>query len=334
MNTDTGARQELASAPAVLSERHPACSDPVKLRMTRTIGTRAMRPLARWVLGIVVTGMLLGPEAVRADGSLQIPVAGDASLNGMVWTERRDNGFVWSGSFPFTFHALADVNGDGFADLIYTVRPIHFRLILPVPRPLTSMSSIPTVPASVPRWWWRPTPVPRSGCAAAHNGFVWSGSFPFTFHALADVNGDGFADLIYTVPANPLSPYPSGTSAPNVYVQYSNGASFGPPVVVATDSSATVRVCSSTGRCQRRSSSGHLICRRVGGEFVQPFHCVSEVFHRLRYLYTSRSRVLGYVWRRNCYGLDRVYDRQLEIQCISRYIVDLRRQRRFYHVRR
>src|SRR6266581_3658808 len=167
MNTDTGARQELASAPAVLSERHPACSDPVKLRMTRTIGTRAMRPLARWVLGIVVTGMLLGPEAVRADGSLQIPVAGDASLNGMVWTGRRDNGFVWSGSFPFTFHALADVNGDGFADLIYTVRPIHFRLILPVPRPLTSMSSIPTVPASVPRWWWRPTPVPRSGCAAA-----------------------------------------------------------------------------------------------------------------------------------------------------------------------
>ncbi len=78
------------------------------------------------------------------------------------------------------------------------------------------------------------------------NGFVWSGSFPFTFHALADVNGDGFADLIYTVPANPLSPYPSGTSAPNVYVQYSNGASFGPPVMVATDSSATVRVCSST----------------------------------------------------------------------------------------
>ncbi|HEX9200450.1 MAG TPA: VCBS repeat-containing protein, partial [Acidobacteriaceae bacterium] len=63
---------------------------------------------------------------------------------------------------------------------------------------------------------------------------------------LADVNGDGFADLIYTVPANPLSPYPSGTSAPNVYVQYSNGASFGPPVMVATDSSATVRVCSST----------------------------------------------------------------------------------------
>src|SRR6266699_2662119 len=50
------------------------------------------------------------------------------------------------------------------------------------------------------------------------------------FHALADVNGDGFADLIYTVPATCNVPQP------NVYVQYSNGTSFGAPVIVATDS--------------------------------------------------------------------------------------------------
>ena len=52
------------------------------------------------------------------------------------------------------------------------------------------------------------------------------------FHALTDVNGDGFADLIYTT-----------QSSTDVYVQYSNGSSFGSPVVVASDASNTIKLC-------------------------------------------------------------------------------------------
>src|SRR5258707_493406 len=60
---------------------------------------------------------------------------------------------------------------------------------------------------------------------------------------LADVNRDGFADLIYTLRVTSTAPQT------NVYVQYSNGSGFGAPVVVATDSSTTApfRACSGCG---------------------------------------------------------------------------------------
>jgi hypothetical protein len=57
------------------------------------------------------------------------------------------------------------------------------------------------------------------------------------FHALADVNGDGFADLIYTIKATQAN-----VPSTNVYIQYSNGTSFAAPVVVATDSSTSVLI--------------------------------------------------------------------------------------------
>src|SRR5262249_47702974 len=57
---------------------------------------------------------------------------------------------------------------------------------------------------------------------------------PLFYHALADVNGDGFADLIYTT-----------ESSTNVYVQYSNatGSGFNGPVVVASDASNGIKLC-------------------------------------------------------------------------------------------
>src|SRR5690348_6526929 len=71
--------------------------------------------------------------------------------------------------------------------------------------------------------WYRPT---------ANGGPGPSQQTLLHFHALADVNGDSFADLIYTIEAST-----------NVYVQYSNGSSFGPPVVVASDASNTIQLC-------------------------------------------------------------------------------------------
>src|SRR5712691_1360164 len=75
--------------------------------------------------------------------------------------------------------------------------------------------------------------IPVGGDTSLNGSIVYQGSvitpshIPPTsgyFYALADVNGDGFADLIYTHPNNTNSPTSS------VYVQYSNGSSFAPLV--------------------------------------------------------------------------------------------------------
>src|SRR6266446_4078940 len=204
----------------------------------------------------------------------EIPVGADASLSGGTW-----------GAKP-AFHALADVNGDGFADLIYTLAPIwgggpqtnvyvQYSNGTSFGAPIvvaTDSSTRVLMTCSATCHYYDQALINAVGdvngdgladilfadgtvVLANGSGFgpktAWGGDTSLSggtwgakpaFHALADVNGDGFADLIYT-----LAPIWGGGPQTNVYVQYSNGTSFGAPIVVATDSSTRVLMtCSAT----------------------------------------------------------------------------------------
>src|SRR5438552_14395633 len=180
------------------------------------------------------------------------------------------------------FHALTDVNGDGFADLIYTTQSstnvyVQYSNGSSFGSPVVVASDASntiklctnnTCPPPSGQAWINavgdvngdglPDILFGDGTVALAPGFgpkiPWGGDASLNgtswvritangspgrsqqtllyFHALADVNGDGFADLIYTT-----------QSSTDVYVQYSNGSSFGSPVVVVSDASNTIQLC-------------------------------------------------------------------------------------------
>jgi hypothetical protein len=119
-----------------------------------------------------------------------------------------------------TVHAVGDVNRDGRPDILFADGTIALGNGSGFGPKIAWGGDSSYMGNTGPGGPWGPRPV---------------------FHALVDVNGDGFADLIYTVGAY-------STPQPNVYVQYSNGTAFAAPVIVATDSSTTFSAnCSENG---------------------------------------------------------------------------------------
>src|SRR5882672_8632320 len=256
---------------------------------------RSFRTLA--LIGCLTAPMLPLPRLTSSAVANEIPVGGDASLSGSIVAFSND------GSQPkavpvYGFYALVDVNGDGFADLIYAVPNSTRSSTSSVYVQYSNGSSFgPRVAVATDSSYtgryctasgfcstWpqaaitavgdvngdgRPDILFANGTVALNNGsgfnpetawggdaslsgsivaFSNDGSQPkavpvYGFYALVDVNGDGFADLIYAVPNSTRS------STSSVYVQYSNGSSFGPRVAVATDSSYTGRYCTASGFC-------------------------------------------------------------------------------------
>ena len=228
---------------------------------------RSFRTLA--LIGTLTGPMLPLPGLTSLAIANAFPVGADASLSGGTWAARP------------AFHALVDVNGDGFADLVYTI-PAIFGTTGPFTNVYVQYSNGTSFGAPVVVATDSSTRVLLNCTSSCHyalqalinavgdvngdghpdilfadgtialgngSGFgpktAWGGDASLSggtwaarpaFHALADVNGDGFADLVYTIPAI------FGTTGPftNVYVQYSNGTAFDAPVIVAEDASTQV----------------------------------------------------------------------------------------------